>query len=372
LTWRWWLKRPTLPMEEVIASEPCTKDLLKLFKTIVNRQHGAGMLIIKYHICLHFFENNLDLGVTSNFDTGPMESNHKINAKNPSKRTQMRAEGFEEGTAHRYIEDLVLDVAAHELSRVVPTIGTGSLNPLAARSLLQGAKYTISFGPPNVHNANGGGATLSWKKRHLISNGYEAKHIEWLTNHLLADLGALATVQGCTEHTRETTRGGRYIFRAHPSYRGGDMWHDWALFQWTSDDDGVELIPGHIVTFVELDDFHIGLLEDNQHVIGTDPGLYAMIESMEEPLPAGEKYGRIVINSSKQLSVAQRTIRRNAGIALTQSNTFLVPVETIYEPIAAVPNLGGDEGDYFFIRPADDWGFEFSKLLIPYLPVQPL
>jgi hypothetical protein len=32
----------------------------------------------------------------------------------------MQAEGFEEGTAHQYIEDLMLDVASHELSRVLP------------------------------------------------------------------------------------------------------------------------------------------------------------------------------------------------------------------------------------------------------------
>ena len=41
LTWRWWLKRPTLPMAEVIASQPGTKALLKLFKKVVNCQHGA-------------------------------------------------------------------------------------------------------------------------------------------------------------------------------------------------------------------------------------------------------------------------------------------------------------------------------------------
>jgi len=43
-------------------------------------------------------------------------------------------------------------------------------------------------------------------------------------------------------------------------------------------------------------------------------------------------------------------------------------VDTIYEPIAAVPNLGGVDGDYLFIRPSDDWGFEFTKLLPPFLP----
>jgi hypothetical protein len=45
-----------------------------------------------------------------------------------------------------------------------------------------------------------------------------------------------------------------------------------------------------------------------------------------------------------------------------------VRVDTIYESIAAVPNLGGDNGEYFFIWPADDWRFEFTKLLTPFLP----
>jgi hypothetical protein len=368
LTWRWWLKRPTLPMSEVAASEPCTKALLRMFKTVVNRQHGAGMLLIKFHICLHFFENNLDLGVTSNFDTGPMESNHKTNAKNPSKRTQMRAEGFEEGTAQRYIEDLVLDVASHELTKVLPLITEGRTNPFQDVTPLQGAKYTVEFGDETPEHEMGSEVTLQWDTRHVVSDGYEARHIQWLANHLLADLGALASVRGCTEHTRQTTRGGRHVFRAHPAYRGGPMWHDWALFQWVTDNNNFHLIPGHIVTFIHLDEFAIALLEDNDHVIGTESGLYAMIESLEEPLSTSHKYSRIVIEASKNLTADQRKLRRNAGIPLTQSNTFLLPVDTIYEPIAAVPNLGGVEGDYLFIRPADDWGFEYSKLLSPFLP----
>jgi hypothetical protein len=47
-------------------------------------------------------------------------------------------------------------------------------------------------------------------------------------------------------------------------------------------------------------------------------------------------------------------------------------VDTLYEPIAAVPNVGGEVGDYCFIRPADDWGFEFTKLLHAYLPAEQL
>ena len=148
------------------------------------------MILIKFHICLYLYENNLDLGVTSNFDTGPMELNHKINAKNPSKHAQMRTEGFEEGTAHRYIENLVLDMASHELARVHPIINQGRRNQsLEVHGTLQGAKYTITFGVEMPKHDMGGEATLWWDKHHVVANGYDAIHLQWLCNHLLADLG---------------------------------------------------------------------------------------------------------------------------------------------------------------------------------------
>ena len=368
LAWRWWLKRPTLPMAEVVAAKHCVKDLMKLFKRVVKRQHGTGLILIKFHICLHFFENNLDLGVTSNFDTGPMESNHKINAKNPSKRTQMRAEGFEEGTAHRYIEDLVLDVASHELSRVLPIIQQVLPTPATMPQLLQGAKFTLTYGSEDMEHDLGGEVTLEWDQRHVVADGYQDEHIKWLCNHLLADLGELTTIRGCTEHTRVTAWGSRYIFRAHPAYRGGTFWHDWALFEWDEPGGETQIVPGHIVTFLQLDQSAIQLLQNNEQVVGSEAGLYAMVESLEEQLPSSQKYSLLTVMASKHLTAEQRHGRRNAHIPLTRSNTFLVPVDTIYEPIAAVPNAGGPDGEFLFIRPVDDWGFEFTNILSAYPP----
>ncbi len=124
----------------------------------------------------------------------------------------MRAEGFEEGTTHCYIEDLVLDVAAHKLSQVLPIIQKGRSKASGEASLLQGAKYTITYGEETPDHDFGGSATLQWDQRHVVANGYQAEHIQWLCNHLLGDLGQLAEIRGCTEHTCLTTRGGRYIF----------------------------------------------------------------------------------------------------------------------------------------------------------------
>jgi hypothetical protein len=41
----------------------------------------------------------------------------------------------------------------------------------------------------------------------------------------------------------------------------------------------------------------------------------------------------------------------------------LVPVDTIYEPIAAIPDEGGSLGDFLFIRPVENWGGGFTQLI---------
>jgi hypothetical protein len=41
----------------------------------------------------------------------------------------------------------------------------------------------------------------------------------------------------------------------------------------------------------------------------------------------------------------------------------LVPVDTIYEPIAAIPDEGGSPGDFLFIRPVENCGCGFMQLI---------
>mgnify|MGYP000055062708 FL=1 len=48
---------------------------------------------------------------------------------------------------------------------------------------------------------------------------------------------------------------------------------------------------------------------------------------------------------------------------LAAMNLCLVSVDTIYEPIAAIPDEGGTPGDFLFIRPADNWGYGFTQLI---------
>ena len=55
--------------------------------------------------------------------------------------------------------------------------------------------------------------------------------------------------------------------------------------------------------------------------------------------------------------------RRMNGLPLFSPNVCLVSVDTIYEPIAAIPDKGGSPGDFLFIRSVENWGYGFSQLI---------
>jgi hypothetical protein len=357
LVWRWWLKLPYVPLCEIQASEYSTHKLLKLYRSVVKRKHGSGLLVIKFHLCLHFLENQLDFGAASNVDTGPMESNHKCNAKKPSGQTQRRADTFELQTSRCYIENLILDKAVSTLEETYLLSIIEKLVPP-----LVGAKFSIQF----TNNRDDDlllDATIIWDKSHCIETSYHPRFLGWLCSNVLAVLGQDVPIRGCTEHKPRTPTGDKFFFRAHPSWRSGRSWHDWALFSWTDTDGTPVRIPGQIITFLWYAEEDISKIQHLSYVSGDTPGLYAMIETLERPLTVAKTYDRVVVGGSKQLTTNEFHERRQNGMSLTAPNLCLIPVDTIYEPIAAIPDEGGSPGDFLFIRPVKNWGFGFTQLI---------
>ncbi|WP_288992458.1 hypothetical protein [uncultured Marinobacter sp.] len=357
LVWRWWLKLPSVPKNEIKASEYSTHKLLKLYRSVVKRKHGSKLLVIKFHLCLHFLENQLDFGVTSNVDTGPMESNHKSNSKKPSGQTQRRADTFELQTSRRYIDNLILDKAASTYEETHPPSTFEKLEPV-----LVGAKFTIELSADSSDELVPY-ATIVWDKSHRIERSHHPRFLAWLCSNILAELGPDVPIRGCTEHKRKTPTDEKYIFRAHPSWRGGSRWHDWAVFSWATTNGTPMRIPGHIITFIEFKEEEISKLQHLPHVFGDTPGLYAMIETLEQPLAVAKTYQRVVVGGRKQLTNSEMHERRMNGSPLFSPNLCLVPVDTIYEPIAAIPDEGGSPGDFLFVRSVENWGYGFSQLI---------
>ena len=227
---------------------------------------------------------------------------------------------------------------------------------------LAGAKFEIQL-RNDSHDKLLPDATIIWDKTHRIETSYASRFLEWLCSNILGVLGLDASIRGCTEHKRRTPNGDKFIFRAHPSWRGGRSWHDWALFSWTNTDGTSVRIPGQIITFVEFDEVDIRHIQHLPYVSGDTPGLYAMIETLERPLEVAKAHQRVVVEGRKQLTTIEMQDRRRHGMPKTSPNLCLVPVDTIYGPIAALPDVGGSPGDFLFIRPVENWGLGFTQLI---------
>ncbi len=148
--WRCWLKRDKIPRAEVERADKAMTQLMEFYKVISQRTHGNGTKFIKFHLVHHFVENILDLGVMPNFDSGPPESNHKVNGKQVGEQTQLRAEVLEVQTAKQYYQNLVVDWGSDALPAAICVKQRS--NP--ARTCLQGARFTfqVNEGPAGDHN----------------------------------------------------------------------------------------------------------------------------------------------------------------------------------------------------------------------------
>jgi hypothetical protein len=368
LTYRWWLKLDKISLEECRQSLRATKHLLRKYKQVVKRKHGMKLNKIKYHISLHTPSNQEEFGVTANVDSGPMESNHKTNAKRPCNRTQRRALSFEQQTSYRYVEDVIVDFAHDRMRQEYPVTPVKTItlphDPQDMEHLLVAAKYTVTITRHRL-NQEVPTATFVWDARHVVETGYHPRHFEWLCSLILPKIGQCLKFRGCTEHKRKshTTGVDNYLFRAHPSYRGGCKWHDWALFNWSVSDHGTMLIPAQIITFLLVEEDMYRLLADNPAFVGSGPGLYALCESLEEPLPEPKVGSRIVVRGTKQLNKRQENQRRREGRDDANPNLNLISVDSIYEPISALADIGAPKGTFLFVRPADDWGYLFTEII---------
>jgi hypothetical protein len=100
-------------------------------------------------------------------------------------------------------------------------------------------------------------------------------------------------------------------------------------------------IPGQIITFIWFAEEDISKIQHLSYVSGNMPGLYAMIETLERPLTVAKTYDRVVAGGSKQMTTKEFHEHCQNGMSLTAPNLCLVPVDTIYKPITAIPDEGG-------------------------------
>jgi hypothetical protein len=108
------------------------------------------------------------------------------------------------------------------------------------------------------------------------------------------------------------------------------------------------LIPAQIITFVLVDNDLCQLLTGNPAFVGSGPGLYALCESLEEPLAKPKVGNCIVVRGTKKLNQRQENQRQWEGRVEANPNLNLISVDSIYEPISAMADLGAPEGNISF------------------------
>ena len=357
LSWRSWLKLESIPRSEVNVSALGHKQIMWLLKNHVKRDTGLEWQIIKFHMILHVTENIKDFGVPSNIDTSAPEHNHIRNAKEPCRRTQMHADKLEIQTATRYYENLVLDHASNQIldyklddiQQHTTTTTTTRLN----QSTLQGSSFTISI----EESMDGDLSNVKFAWTSAKTKGmYDEQYIQWLGKHVLSQMGDGATLQGCSEHSRNGC-----VFRGHPNYRGIASWHDWALFEWGTEDGSTMAVPGHIIMFVNITHGAFPISIDDDRTTVDNPGLYALVESLDHPLSDITDSTMIVDKHSKEVMVPVRGYGQRARIS--DKCLYLIEVESIYSTISAVPNIGGNANEFLFVRPNQEWSDSFSYFL---------
>lgn len=356
LAWRAWLKQDFIPMTEITLATLGHERLMNYVNKYAHRTEFMQWCIIKFHMVAHITRNALDFGVPANIDTSPMEHNHIDNSKKPSKGTQQRADSIERQTATRYYENLVLQhatdvIGLRQHAVVIPHIPPATVN----NTVLQGSRFSLTLVAAGPDDDDAFEYTFAWESR-ITMGCYSKSHIDWVAHHIGRELGEGPVLMGCTEHTRKGQ-----LFRAHPSYRGGAPWYDWAMFEWVGGDDSVYYAPGQIVMFLHINFVDEPMWFDGDKFCVDEPGLYCLVECFDNPLSNLDMDNLIVEERSKAVRVDVPGWGDRDRIS--DKCLYLVSVESILGPIAAVPNVGGPPASFILVRPYQSWSEGFTKFL---------
>ena len=185
--------------------------------------------------------------------------------------------------------------------------------------------------------------------------------MKWVGKHLLSKVKN-STIQGCTSYNR----GNSVLIRAHPNFKG-ESWYDWVIIKWELEtNDGqndLQMIPAQVVMFLYIDVDQIELDELSPNVCLTGSGLYCLVESVTDDFTFLDKKGKeSIIKIGTKYDINQKSLLAKQK-KTRYKNLFLVSVDSIHDTVSAIPDIGGDRGDYLFIRSADSWSEIFSDFI---------
>ncbi len=354
LSWPWQFQSPCMTA--------CRK-LMHLYKKMVKRTEGTGLKLTKFHQILHHVKTISEHGSLLNVDSGRPESTHKVNTKDQSKKTQRRMSTLSQQTAIRLSEDILVRDAKSSFVK-----HDDVSQPHDRRSSqFVGSRFHLNVTPlgRNCYESR-----LNWlgtpSETHLDSDMCQS-----LTQRLFFHLGPggclhlNSLVKGFTEYKPEEG----VIFRAHPDYLVGKPWYDWALINWSdNDDDSTVLVPARLRLFLDLSEAH--LMSDEEHrefcrEYRFNRSRPARMPMDNEPYPYLDNGKWVLIQSAEeavdesQENCNKPSMKMSSRFKL-ERNFRLVPIESISDVAFSVlhdPSESSEDADVtgFVLKSKDEW-----------------
>jgi hypothetical protein len=335
------LKEPSHRRKDILMFDKWMPEFLDLYKRVINRVEGKGMGFLKFHLPLHMPKDMLKFGNAASVDSSTGESNHITSAKVTSRNTQRRSELLDEQSATRYTENLSIDRTMADMS------------PLGRHMKETDAKETKSvvFRGFSYFMSNDGIFIVKKKPPY--------KKAVWFDSDLYNDIfhflkkHVLPHVEGERVNIMTVLNKDGVIFRGDPRYKNSDR-HDWVYVDWG--DDGIS--PAQIQIYVDLNHLIGTIHSEDTHI--TEPGNYALVHMVDQPLEAKPKNSKntdfLAHQTSKLFHWAEKlSTHDKKGL---RPNIGLVSESAFHAECVAVPaDLEGerDPNAYLFLKPRNTW-----------------
>ena len=341
LFYRDWLMQETFFRSDVLEKKTLIIDLFVLFKRLVKRKDGAGLKLPKIHELLHSCRDILRHGPARGYDTCPTESNHRP-MKHMSQNTQRIRNRFEEQTAKRLHEDIVIETAWKN----------SNLTSINKEKNLNSVSTTISKQNYLKSKCTKIGKFLMIRSMKSTKNGNKVRLVDSINgenigrkNDFTDDLLSFLyknVMYGIDDNIHSITcystykRDGFIFYGLSRDQKAVRVNPSWAQFQWDSSDD----TPGKCLLFVDLENVRY---KDKKYEYEQE--LHVIIQSLNKT-PIGTDENNIKIAEKCTL--------------YKKPSFYCVSVNTIANSAFVIPDIGSDKkDDFIYVYPRDNWKNNF-------------
>ena len=320
-----WMKSGDFDVQTIDDHEASFRKVMQTYKQVVSRTEGLGLKTTKYHQMCHIIRYIKKFGSPQNVNTARNENHHKVNAKDPAKRTQKRLATLSEQTATRYYENYVIDLAQAYIN-----LDVWKPKPIIVHrnGIAEGTKCSVMIKSNEVSLLS---MDIDFKQH--VPFEIASDLLSFIASVVLNKTVDVATLCHTECHINNV------LYRAHPSYRSKDAWNDWCYYK--TNRMQYERIA-NILLFV--------VVNDEQHLLtGVNKGVYAIAHVSQSP--------------PKDLSVLVKTCHLNVDDN-DKPIYHLINVQDITRPAFCIKNLvrkensiytSEDLSQVFVMEPYNKW-----------------